>query len=228
MSASMPDSMYHRAVGWRAPPLRRVLIATVIGVVVGGILMPLLQWELAVLGGWIACALAFLGPVGHLIISADGARTEQVAMVQDETRRTTIVIVVGACLASLLAVLFTLAAAGRVTGAPRLVLIGSATLTVGLSWILINTIFTLRYADLHYQAIDAGGDGIAFDERDRRPEYRDFAYVAFTIGMCYQVSDNSLRNRDLRRTVLVHAMLSYVYGVAIVAAGINLIAGLIQ
>jgi Protein of unknown function (DUF1345) len=64
---------------------------------------------------------------------------------------------------------------------------------------------------------------------DRRPHtYCDFAYVAFTIGMCYQVSDTAVRDRRIRRTVLSHALLSYVFGVAIVAGSVNLIAGLIR
>ena len=63
---------------------------------------------------------------------------------------------------------------------------------------------------------------------DDVPNYQDFAYVAFTIGMTYQVSDTTLRNRTLRRTVIGHALLSYLFGVVIVAAAINLIAGLVR
>jgi len=61
-----------------------------------------------------------------------------------------------------------------------------------------------------------------------RPSYRDFAYVAFTIGMCYQVSDTTVRDRRIRGTVLSHAFLSYVFGVVIVAGSVNLIAGLLS
>ena len=66
------------------------------------------------------------------------------------------------------------------------------------------------------------------EDGQQQPSYRDFAYVAFTIGMCYQVSDTTLRNRRIRRTVLSHALLSYVFGVAIVGGSVNLIAGLIH
>ncbi len=60
------------------------------------------------------------------------------------------------------------------------------------------------------------------------PSYRDFAYVAFTIGMTYQVSDTTLRDPLIRRSVLGHAALSYVFGVIIVAGLVNLTSGLIQ
>jgi uncharacterized membrane protein len=92
-----------------------------------------------------------------------------------------------------------------------------------LSWFVVNTVFTLRYADLHYGA----PPGIDFGD-DEPPSYRDFAYVAFTIGMTYQVSDTTLRRSSMRRTALFHALLSYVFGVAIVASAISLIADLLR
>ena len=64
--------------------------------------------------------------------------------------------------------------------------------------------------------------------RPQHPGYRDFAYVAFTIGMCYQVSDTTLRDPQIRRSVLAHAILSYVFGVVIVAGSVNLISGLFR
>jgi uncharacterized membrane protein len=84
---------------------------------------------------------------------------------------------------------------------------------------------TLRYAHLYYiepaDGVDFGG-AVAGP-----PDYRDFAYLAFTIGMTYQVSDTSLRSRRIRHDVLVQALFSYIYGVAIVAAGVNIVAGLV-
>lgn len=100
-------------------------------------------------------------------------------------------------------------------------------MTVALSWLLANTVYTLRYAHLHFSSMRAG---IAFDNSDRQelPSYRDFAYVAFTIGMCYQVSDTTLCTPRIRRTALTHAIMSYLFGVIIVAGSVNLISGLIR
>lgn len=91
----------------------------------------------------------------------------------------------------------------------------------------MNTVYTLRYADEHFRS-KAGG--IAFGDQDQheRPSYRDFAYVAFTIGMTYQVSDTTLRDTRIRHTVLAHAILSYLFGVVIVAGSVSLISGLIR
>jgi uncharacterized membrane protein len=98
-------------------------------------------------------------------------------------------------------------------------------LTVVLSWTVINTVYTLRYADQHFRS-KPGGIEFAAEDGQQHPGYRDFAYVAFTIGMCYQVSDTTLRDPQVRRTVLAHAILSYVFGVVIIAGSVSLISGL--
>ena len=179
-------------------------------------------------GDGLGCSRARL-PLKRLpiIIRADGPRAAQLAKREDENRGSATALLLGASVASLLGVGFALTLAGREGGALQVLLIGFAVLTVVLSWTVVNTVFTLRYADLHFGSKDPG---IAFDDPagPEEPTYRDFAYVAFTIGMCYQVSDTTIRDPRIRRTVLSHALLSYVFGTAIVAGSVNLIAGLIR
>ena len=146
---------------------------------------------------------------------------------EDETRGSATVLLVGASVASLLGVGFALSLAGQESGAQRVLLIGVAVLTVLLSWTVVNTIYTLRYAHLHF-ASRAAGIGFGDSVGQERPTYRDFAYVAFTIGMTYQVSDTTVRDPRIRRTVLSHAVLSYVFGVVIVGGAVNLVAGLVR
>jgi uncharacterized membrane protein len=113
------------------------------------------------------------------------------------------------------------------SGGARVLLIGAAVLTVVLSWTVINTVYTLRYADQHFRSTP-GGIEFATEGGQQHPSYRDFAYVVFTIGMCYQVSDTTMRDAQLRRTVLAHAILAYVFRVVIVAGSVNLISGLFR
>ena len=94
--------------------------------------------------------------------------------------------------------------------------------TVAVSWFTVHTIFMLRYAVLYY-AEPAGGIDFGSDEP---PSYRDFAYLALTLGMTYQVSDTALRTTALRGTALRHALLSYLFGAIILAVAINLVVGL--
>jgi uncharacterized membrane protein len=220
----LPDrTPLHRVLGWHAPRLRRVVVVATVGAVAFAVALPMLGWELAALIAWDVAAVLFLGATWHLILGADAAQTRHLATVEDESRQTAALLTVAACVASLVAVAFTVAAADRREGAAAAASVTAAGLTIVVSWLVLNTLYTLRYADAHYGAGAAIGFGTIAD-----PDYRDFAYLAFTIGMCYQVSDQQLRTHHMRRTVLGHALLAYLFGVVIVAATINLVAGLVD
>ena len=223
---SSPQLVSHQWLGWRAPALRRLILAAAAGLVVALALALFVAWQVAVLSGWDAAALTFLLGVGPMIFRADGPHTELSAMHEDPTRDTARLLLVDASAASLLAVGFVLGVASRASGGERVALITLATLTVVLSWTLVNTMFALHYAHLYYSlsldSIDFGGTALT-----GRPDYGDFAYLAFTIGMTYQVSDTALRGRQMRRSVLHQAVLSYLFGVVIVATGVSIIAGLL-
>ena len=223
MSVPAP-TVYHRWLGWHAPALRRLLIAAVVGVVSGLALATVLPWRLALLGAWNATAFTFLLSVAPIILGADGGRTQRIAIREDMNRDVARLLLLTASGASLVAVGFTLGLARHQGGAERVLLVTMAAFTLVVSWTVVNTVFTLHYARLYYLG---AADGIDFGYATRPPDYRDFAYLAFTIGMTYQVSDTMLRDRGIRRTVLVHAFLSYVFGVVIVAAGVNVVAGLL-
>jgi uncharacterized membrane protein len=219
---------YGRLMGPHAPPIRRLIVEGACGLVVFAVLLPFLGWQLAALGGWDVAGTVFLGVAWHVILRADAATTRRVALIEDETKHTAAVVVLLACNVSLLAVAFTLAHADSETGWQRSVSIGGALLTVMVSWTVLNTLFTLRYADAHYHYQDGRGVDFGDGATDHDPpDYRDFAYLAFTIGMCYQVSDQSIRSAHMRRTVLVHSLVSYVFGVIIIASTINVVAGLL-
>ncbi len=214
-------------LGWHPLAMRRAIVVAAIGLVVVGALVSSVGWGIAVVVGWDAAALAFLTSVWPIIARADGARTRQLARPEDEPRGSATVLLLGASVASLLGAGFVLVLAGRDSGPARVLLIGLATLTVVLSWTVVNTVYTLRYADLYH---GSGAGSIAFEDQGGSPPpaYRDFAYIAFTIGMTYQVSDTSIRDPGIRRTVLGHALLSYLFGVVIVAGSVSLIAGLVH
>jgi uncharacterized membrane protein len=84
-------------------------------------------------------------------------------------------------------------------------------------------LFMLRYALLYYTGVDGGVD---FNQKPLAPRYLDFAYLAFTIGMTFQVSDTNLQKPIIRHTALRHALLSYLLGAVVVASSINLVVSL--
>jgi uncharacterized membrane protein len=221
-----PQNLYHRWLGWHALDLRRTAVVLAVGAVVTGVVRSFAGWRLGLVVGWDACALTFLLSTGPIVARADGARTHLLATREDPTRVRSTALLVAACLASLAGVGFALHLAGGESGPLRGLLIGLGVLTVGLSWTVANVLYTLRYAHLHFASAPAG---IRFGgpDQDATPTYRDFAYVAFTIGMCYQVSDTTLAASRIRRAALVHAALSYVFGVVIIAGSVNLISGLL-
>jgi uncharacterized membrane protein len=227
MTALPPETLYHRWVGWHAPALRRTVVVALIGLMVAVALLRFATWGMALVAGWDAAAVTFLVSVWPIVLRADSSHAQQLAMREDETRGSATVLLLGASVASLLGVGYALSLAGRESGPPRVLLIGAAVLTVMLSWTVVNTVYTLRYADLHFGSRTVGID-FGDSAGQERPDYRDFAYVAFTIGMTYQVSDTTVRDRRIRRTVLSHAVLSYLFGVVIVGGSVSLIAGLIR
>jgi uncharacterized membrane protein len=100
----------------------------------------------------------------------------------------------------------------------------AAVLAVALSSVVVHTVFALRYAREYYT--DPVG-GVDF-KTDDDPDYQDFAYLAFTIGMTFQVSDTDIQGRKVRRTVLKHSLISYLFGAVILAVVINVIAGIVK
>jgi len=134
---------------------------------------------------------------------------------------------VAAC-ASLAAVAFMLATAKAMTGAHFATHIALAIGTVILSWLVLHTIFTLHYAHLFYCERHGGkpARGLLFPNGDFEPDYLDFAYFAFVIGMTSQVSDVQISSQEIRRWALLHGVVSFAFNTAVLALSINIISGL--
>ena len=214
-----------RARGVQLDQRTRLLIAAALGVVAGTTTAVIGSWQLAVLVGWDAAALFIAGSVWMFIPVLDSAATQRVAVREDDSRALVDVVMVAACLVSLVGVLLGLARANERHGATAAVLTSVAVFTVFLSWFTVHTLFVLRYAHLYYS--NSVG-GIEFSNSDEPPDYLDFMYVSFTIGMTFQVSDTGIRERPIRRAVIRHALLSYVFGTVIVGIVINVVGGFVR
>jgi uncharacterized membrane protein len=200
----------------------KVGIAAVVGVLVGLVSGLLGVWPLAPLLGWDGMALTWLLLLVPAIAPMNAELTARRAVREDPTRPVADVLLLGAAVASLVAVGLVLVRAGHSKGLLQALEVALGIGSVVLSWALVHTSYVLRYAQLYYSGPDGG---VNFNQ-DEPPSYLDFAYLAFTIGMTFQVSDTALQNRQIRRAALGHALLSYLFGTVIVAATVNLIAGL--
>jgi uncharacterized membrane protein len=149
----------------------------------------------------------------------DAAATKTHAVREDPGRTATDLLLLVASVASLAAIAAVIVSAdsraGQITSA------GVGLASVAISWALVHTVYAARYARLFYLA----KRGVDFNET-APPRYSDFAYLAFTVGMTYQVSDTELTSTSVRSAVLRHALLSYMLGAVILAATINLVSGL--
>jgi uncharacterized membrane protein len=132
-------------------------------------------------------------------------------------------LVIIAAVASPASLALVLIEAGRQKGATQDWLAALGVASVALTWFTVHSLFTLRYARMYYTPPVGGID---FNQ-DERPRYVDFGYLALTIGMTFQVSDTDLQRPAIRVTALRHALLSYLFGAVILAATINLVAGLV-
>ncbi len=202
----------------------RVLVATGAGAV-GGIIVGLVgPWWLVPLSAWDCGALVFLAWLWRSLGHLDGASTKSYARREDPSRAGADLVLLSASIVSLIAVGLVLVRAGHESGLAKDLLVGMTVISVVLAWSMVHTVYTLRYTRLYYTQQVGGVD---FNER-AAPSYSDFLYLALTVGMTFQVSDTDLTTKAIRRTAIRHALLSYVFGVIIIAASINLVAGLLS
>jgi len=199
----------------------RVLVSFAVGIAAFGIAWLATPWQAASLIGWSVAAAVFIAWIWFMVAGMGGAATARHAAVEDLSRSTADLVLILASVTSLIGVGLSLLEASDTEGLEKAMIVAVASVGVILSWATVHTVFTLRYARLYY----AGGGGIDFNG-DRAPAYTDFAYLAFTIGMTYQVSDTSIASKAIRRTALRHAYMSYLFGTVVVAMTINVVAGL--
>ena len=202
--------------------LVRLILSASAGLIVAvaaGLLSP---WQVSGLLAWDTGAAIFCAWVWLTVSGADASTTQRIATREDDSRTAADLVLIAASVASLLGVGFALLKASGESGSARAMTTTVAVATVALSWLAVHTVFTLRYAHIYYLE----GGGIDF-HNDQAPDYGDFAYVAFTLGMTYQVSDTDLTSRWIRTTALHHALLSYLFGLAVIAITINVVAGLL-
>ncbi|MCS5714222.1 DUF1345 domain-containing protein [Herbiconiux sp. CPCC 205716] len=199
----------------------RFIMMAITGVVVAAAVAAAGFVEICVVAGWAAACIVYLTWVWVNIGHLDAHQTQTHASRENPTRTTSDVLLLLASVASLVVVVLVLVLSTASPGVERDVLSGTAILSVVLSWFLIHTLYTLRYAVLYYSGTPGG---VSFNQ-DEPPRFADFAYLAFTLGMTFQVSDTNISSSAIRGTVLRHSLLSYLFGAVILATLVNLVSG---
>ena len=180
---------------------------------------------------WVAFALTVLIMDWILILSSHPKEVRKIASLEDSSRTLIFTFVIVAAVISLGAILLLLQSTKGQSGDGVAFPVILSLTSVVISWWLVHTIFTLRYAHLYYGTDKNAGktkpsQGLNFPDEEE-PDYLDFVYFSFVIGMTFQVSDVEISSRPIRRLALFHAIISFVFNTAIVALSINVVAGLV-
>lgn len=206
----------------------RLIIALIISAIV---LLSIYKHHSApslILFTWISFASTIIIMDWIIIITSHPREVRRIAKLQDSSRTIIFLFVIAASLMSMGAIIFLLKSS-KGTDKNEHILLAIAAVIV--SWWLVHTIFTLLYAHLYYDTdtddgkkLDVGG--LDFPTKEE-PDYLDFVYFSFVIGMTFQVSDVTISSRRIRRFVLLHALMSFAFNTAILALSINVISGLV-
>jgi uncharacterized membrane protein len=213
----------HAELSHRAKTARlRLWIMLAAGVAVAVVTGIFSSWWHAPAAGWGAAALVYDVWVWVRIAPMDAAETRIHARQEDPRRSTRDFLILSANVAAIIAVVIVIVSGNKADGPAKAALAFLALTVVAASWLMLHTLFTLRYTELYYATPEGG---IEFNQ-DEPPQYTDIAYMTFSLGMTYQVSDTAIKNHDIRTEALKHSLLAYVFATLILAATINLVIGL--
>lgn len=197
---------------------KKLLIAITIGVIAAVISMWIGLTRFALLIGWDTGILVYIIWVWAAVWHMNSSETKLHAIREDPGRAVTDILLIITSVVSLVVVIFLILQADSTTGTTKTIDISLGLVSVIVSWLLVHTTYALKYARIFYGKSDV--EIIDFHEKDL-PQYTDFAYLAFTLGMTFQVSDTNLRTKELRITALRHAMLSFLFSTVIIATTVN-------
>ena len=206
----------------------RLLIAAVVAAVVAVFLPHRMQWSTRILAVWDAYVYTVLGLIWATILTAEPKEVVARAKLEDNSRAAIFIFVIAAACASVFAVPAELGTAKGLGHAQAGAHVLFAILTVVSSWVLIHTVFTLRYAHIFYDSDDSKPPGGLNFPDETEPDYLDFSYFSFVIGMTSQVSDVTISASSIRRLALVHGLISFVFNVVIIALTLNALANVVS
>ncbi len=212
---------------------RRLLISGIVFVIVCILLPGWMRLPTRTIIAWDVSVTCFLALAWSKMSNTNPQTICRNAQIQDNSRLTIMIMIVGAACASLLAIGFILNSNKEKNIALELVVlhVSLAVYTIVISWLLTHTMFALHYAHLYYrndtQDTEQETDyGLDFP-KEKQPDYWDFMYFSLVIGMTCQVSDIQITSHAMRRLALIHGILTFFFNTVILALSINIIAGII-
>lgn len=176
--------------------------------------------------GWNLAIWTYLFLLTFLFLGSNHESVIKVAQREDSSALAVLLILVTAAIVSLLAIVVELTQLRGLAAELRLMKYLFAGITVLGAWFLLGTIFTFHYAVLYYRS-PKNKRALCFPDSDEHPDYWDFLYFSFTIAVAMQTSDIVVISREMRRAVLAHSILSFMFNAAILGFSINIAAGIV-
>jgi uncharacterized membrane protein len=199
-----------------------------IAAAITGIALRALPLSTSSLATYDAFAFVSLACITIAIGSTTSRQIRSLARKQDVGRTIIFVVVVVAACAAVFAVVFLIRGGRSTSGNHFTVHVLLAVATVILSWLLMHTVFGLRYAHNFYGDSEERTARLGLEfPGESEPDYRDFTYFSFVIGMTCQVSDVQVKSRAMRRLVLVHGVISFAFNTVILALTVNVVSSLL-
>ncbi|WP_341737249.1 DUF1345 domain-containing protein [Microcoleus sp. CAWBG640] len=216
---------------WLWKVRHRLLVSVLFAIAVAFLLPPDYLWLTRALCIWDAGLISFLSLTLVLMLQATPEMMRHHAQQLDAGRLVILSLILAAACASVLALVFLLQNTKGLDSHLLVLHMGLAALTIFGSWLLVHTVFTMHYAHGYYQnprkphSKSEPVKGLDFPG-DEAPDYTDFLYFSFGVGMTCQVADVQTTSRSMRSLVLLHSVLSFFFNTAILAMSVNIIAGL--
>jgi uncharacterized membrane protein len=209
----------------RARP--RLFMSLAIGIATIVVLLFVAKWPLpfTLLLGWDVSVVLYLALAFLVMAKADVHHMRRQSRLQDEGQFMILLLTAAAALASLAAIFALLSTSQGKARDPADIAL--ATITILLSWAFTHTMFALHYAHEYHDEVRGHGGGMQFPGETPEPDYWDFMYFSFVIGMCAQVSDVTVSSRPIRRTVFAHSVISFIFNAALLALTVNIAASAI-
>jgi uncharacterized membrane protein len=173
--------------------------------------------------GWDVFAAVYLVLAYAMMFRCGQAHIKPSAALQDDGRFLILMVTQLGALASIGAIVFELGASRKSPAGLTL-----AILTIALSWTAVHTSFALHYAHEYYRGRKPGGLQFPSGVSDEKPDYWDFVYFSFVVGMTAQVSDVGITDKIIRRTATVHGIISFVFNTALLALMVNIAASVVS
>ncbi len=213
----------------RMQPLQRISLSVVFAVVVWFFIKNVLHDTLfIIISSWCAFAFSYVITSWTVMFSRRVEQIKKLAKEEDGSRIFVMIFTIIASFAAMVTVLLLVITSGK-DQQNEIFKVSVSFFSVLLSWVLVHTILTFHYAHLFYDDDETGikenRQGINFPSDDN-PDYLDFAYFSFVIGMTFQVSDVVITDKIIRRLVLLHGLISFILNTFVVALTVNFIAGL--